>query len=158
MIKEDFLIKDCRLKYLTLIFLFISYNIYAQTTMKKYINTEHAPDPVGPYNQGILIDGTLYTSGQIALDPKTMIMNNKSIQTETKQVFKNIHEVLKEANFSFNDVIKVSIFLDDMDDFDTVNEIYSTFFEKGKEPVRETIEVSGLPKKARIEVSVIAKK
>jgi 2-iminobutanoate/2-iminopropanoate deaminase len=158
MIKEDFLIKDCRLKFLTLIFILLSYNFYAQTTMKKYINSEHAPDPVGPYNQGILIDGTLYTSGQIALDPKTMIMNNESIQTETKQVFKNIHEVLKEANFSFKDVIKVSIFLDDMEDFATVNEIYSTFFEKGKEPVRETIEVSGLPKKARIEVSVIAKK
>ena len=90
MIKEDFLIKDCRLKYLTLIFILLSYNFYAQTTMKKYINSEHAPDPVGPNNQGILIDGTLYTSGQIALDPKTMIMNNESIQTETKQVFKNI--------------------------------------------------------------------
>ena len=126
--------------------------------MKKIIFTENAPIAIGPYSQAVFSNNTLYCSGQIALDQKTMTMNNESIQTETKQVFKNIHEVLKEANFSFKDVIKVSIFLDDMEDFATVNEIYSTFFEKGKEPVRETVEVSELPKKARIEVSVIAKK
>ena len=120
--------------------------------MKKVINSKNAPDPVGPYNQAILVDGTLYLSGQIALDPKTMEMDNSSIEIETIRVLNNINSVLEEANFSFNDI------LTSMEDFTVVNEIYGKWFDKESAPARETVEVSGLPKNARIEISVIAKK
>ncbi|MBT7984612.1 MAG: RidA family protein [Flavobacteriaceae bacterium] len=126
--------------------------------MKKVINSKNAPEPVGPYNQAILIDGTLYLSGQIALDPKSMKMDNSSIESETIRVLNNIEAVLKEANYDFNDIIKTTIFLTNMEDFNVVNEIYGKRFEKEFAPARETVEVSGLPKNAKIEISVIAKK
>ena len=85
-------------------------------------------------------------------------LKNVSIESETKQVFKNIKEVLKEAKYDLNNVVKTTIFLTDMNDFQIVNKLYSTYFEKGNEPARETVEVSALPKGAKIEVSVIAKK
>ena len=122
--------------------------------MRKIINSNYAPDPVGPYNQAIMFDNTIYLSGQIALDPLTMTMKNDSIESETKQVFKNISEVLKEAKYDLNNVVKVTI----LDDFQVVNKLYSSYFEKGNEPARETVEVSALPKGAKIEISVIAKK
>ena len=126
--------------------------------MRKIINSNMAPDPVGPYNQAIMFDNTIYLSGQIALDPLTMTMKNDSIESETKQVFKNISEVLKEAKCDFNNVVKTTIFLTDINDFKIVNKLYSNYFEKGNEPARETVEVSALPKGAKIEISVIAKK
>ena len=126
--------------------------------MRKIINSNNAPDPVGPYNQAIMFDNTIYLSGQIALDPLTMTMKNDSIESETKQVFKNIREVLKEAKYDFNNVVKTTIFLSDMNDFQVVNNLYSSYFEKGNEPARETVEVSAPPKGAKIEISVIAKK
>jgi 2-iminobutanoate/2-iminopropanoate deaminase len=113
--------------------------------MKKIINTSNAPNPVGPYNQAILFDGTLYLSGQIALDPINMKMRDETIETETRQVFKNIKAVLKKADYNFENIIKTTIFLTDMDDFQKVNEIYGSYFEIGNEPARETVEVSGLP-------------
>ena len=118
--------------------------------MKKIINTSNAPNPVGPYNQAILFDGTLYLSGQIALDPINMKMQDETIETETRQVFKNIKAVLKKADYNFENIIKTTIFLTDMDDFQKVNEIYGSYFEIGNEPARETVEVSGLPKGARV--------
>ena len=124
--------------------------------MRKIINSNYAPDPVGPYNQAIMFDDTIYLSGQIALDPLTMTMKNDSIESETKQVFKNISEVLKEAKYDFNNVVKVTIFLSDMDDFQVVNKLYSSYFEKGNEPARETVEVSVLPKHVNVEISLIA--
>ncbi|MBT4231562.1 MAG: RidA family protein [Flavobacteriaceae bacterium] len=126
--------------------------------MKKVINSKNAPEPVGPYNQAILIDGTLYLSGQIALDPKSMKMDNSSIKNETIRVLNNIEAVLKEANYDYSDIIKTTIFLTNMEDFNVVNEIYGKRFEKEFAPARETVEVSGLPKNAKIEISVIAKK
>jgi len=126
--------------------------------MKKIINSKNAPNPVGPYNQGILFDRTLYLSGQIALNPVTMKMMNKCIETETVQVFKNIKAVLEEAKYNFKNIVKTTIFLQDMNDFQKVNEIYATYFSEGDEPARETVEVSKLPKGAKIEISVIAKK
>ena len=126
--------------------------------MKKIINSKEAPDPVGPYNQAVLIDGTLYLSGQIALDPKTMEMDNFSIENETIRVLNNIDSVLREAGYDFNDIIKTSIFLTNMEDFTVVNEIYSKRFSKESAPARATVEASGLPKNAKIEISVIAKK
>ncbi|MBT3523957.1 MAG: Rid family detoxifying hydrolase [Flavobacteriaceae bacterium] len=126
--------------------------------MKKVINSKNAPEPVGPYNQAILIDGTLYLSGQIALDPKSMKMDNSSIESETIRVLNNIEAVLKEASYDFSDIIKTTIFLTNMEDFNVVNEIYGKRFEKEFAPARETVEVSGLPKNAKIEISIIAKK
>jgi 2-iminobutanoate/2-iminopropanoate deaminase len=126
--------------------------------MKKIINSKNAPEPVGSYNQAILIDGTLYLSGQIALDPKSMKMDNSSIESETIRVLNNIEAVLKEASYDFSDIIKTTIFLTNMEDFNVVNEIYGKRFEKEFAPARETVEVSGLPKNAKIEISIIAKK
>ena len=126
--------------------------------MKKIINTSNAPAPVGPYNQAILFDGTLYLSGQIALEPISMKMRDESIETETRQVFKNIKAVLEKENYDFKNIVKTTIFLTNMDDFQKVNEIYGSYFEIGKEPARETVEVSGLPKGAKVEISLIARK
>ena len=124
--------------------------------MKKIINTSNAPDTIGPYNQAILFDGTLYLSGQIALEPISMKMQDESIETETRQVFKNIKAVLEKENYDFKNIVKTTIFLTNMDDFQKVNEIYGSYFEIGNEPARETVEVSRLPKGARVEISLIA--
>ena len=158
MIKEDYQIKGYKLNFLLILICLISFNNYSQSNMKKVINSKNAPEPVGPYNQAILIDGTLYLSGQIALDPKSMKMDNSSIESETIRVLNNIEAVLKEANYDFNDIIKTTIFLTNMEDFNVVNEIYGKRFEKEFAPARETVEVSGLPKNAKIEISIIAKK
>ena len=158
MTKEDYQTKDYKLNFLIILICLISFNNYSQPNMKKIINSKEAPDPVGPYNQAVLIDGTLYLSGQIALDPKTMEMDNFSIENETIRVLNNIDSVLREAGYDFNDIIKTSIFLTNMKDFTVVNEIYSKRFSKESAPARETVEVSGLPKNAKIEISVIAKK
>jgi len=158
MIKEDYQTKGYKLNFLLILICLISFNNYSQSNMKKIINSKNAPEPVGSYNQAILIDGTLYLSGQIALDPKSMKMDNSSIESETIRVLNNIEAVLKEANYDFSDIIKTTIFLTNMEDFNVVNEIYGKRFEKEFAPARETVEVSGLPKNAKIEISIIAKK
>ena len=158
MIKEDYQTKGYKLNFLLILICLISFNNYSQSNMKKVINSKNAPEPVGPYNQAILIDGTLYLSGQIALDPKSMKMDNSSIESETIRVLNNIEAVLKEASYDFSDIIKTTIFLTNMEDFNVVNEIYGKRFEKEFAPARETVEVSGLPKNAKIEISVIARK
>ena len=158
MIKEDYQTKGYKLNFLLILICLISFNNYSQSNMKKVINSKNAPEPVGPYNQAILIDGTLYLSGQIALDPKSMKMDNSSIESETIRVLNNIEAVLKEASYDFSDIIKTTIFLTNMEDFNAVNEIYGKRFEKEFAPARETVEVSGLPKNAKIEISIIAKK
>jgi len=158
MIKEDYQTKGYKLNFLLILICLISFNNYSQSNMKKVINSKNAPEPVGPYNQAILIDGTLYLSGQIALDPKSMKMDNSTIESETIRVLNNIEAVLKEASYDFSDIIKTTIFLTNMEDFNVVNEIYGKRFEKEFAPARETVEVSGLPKNAKIEISIIAKK
>jgi len=158
MIKEDYQTKGYKLNFLLILICLISFNNYSQSNMKKVINSKNAPEPVGPYNQAILIDGTLYLSGQIALDPKSMKMDNSSIESETIRVLNNIEAVLKEASYDFSDIIKTTIFLTNMEDFNVVNEIYGKRFEKEFAPAMETVEVSGLPKNAKIEISIIAKK
>ena len=158
MIKEDYQTKGYKLNFLLILICLISFNNYSQSNMKKVINSKNAPEPVGPYNQAILVDGTLYLSGQIALDQKSMKMDNSTIESETIRVLNNIEAVLKEANYDFNDIIKTTIFLTNMEDFNVVNEIYGKRFEKEFAPARETVEVSGLPKNAKIEISIIAKK
>ena len=124
--------------------------------MKTIIQTSKAPAPIGPYNQAILVDNTLFTSGQIALDPKTMELVNRDIETETTQVMKNLSEVLKEAGMVFADVVKTTIYLFDMRDFAKVNEIYGSYFDHKVAPARETVQVAALPKDVRVEISIIA--
>ena len=124
--------------------------------MKKIIETKNAPSPVGPYNQAILFNNTLYASGQIAINPLNNQIINENIEAETKQVMENLNEVLKEAKMDFSNVVKCTIFLKDMNDFESVNQIYSTFFNEKDAPARETVEVSMLPKNVNVEISLIA--
>lgn len=123
--------------------------------MKKIIQTTLAPKPIGPYSQAVLINGVLYTSGQIAIDPESNQIVNKTIEEETQQVMRNIKAVLAEAGMTFDHVVKTSIFLSDMDYFAQVNETYGKYFEKDF-PARETIAVKTLPKNVNVEISVIA--
>ena len=124
--------------------------------MKKIINTSKSPAPIGPYNQAILKDNTLYISGQIALDPVSMKLNNDSIEDETNQVMLNLKNILREANMNFTNVVKTSIFLSDMNLFTKVNEIYGEYIIEGDEPARETIAVRTLPMNVNVEISMIA--
>ena len=123
---------------------------------KKIINTSNSPAPIGPYNQAILKGNTLFISGQIALDAKSMKLNNRSINDETHQVMKNLKNILEEANMNFNDVVKSSIFLSDMSLFKKVNKIYGSYLTPGDEPARETIAVKTLPMNVNVEISMIA--
>jgi len=124
--------------------------------MKKKIFTANAPAAIGPYSQAILSNETLYCSGQIALD-KDGDLQNSNIEDETFQIFKNINAILNEVNMTFENIVKSTIFLKNMDDFSTVNSIYEKYF-KSSPPARETVEVSRLPKNVNIEISVIAVK
>ena len=124
--------------------------------MKKKIFTANAPAAIGPYSQAILSNETLYCSGQIALDVDGNLQNS-NIEDETFQIFKNINAILKEVNMTFENIVKSTIFLKNMDDFSTVNSIYEKYF-KSSPPARETVEVSRLPKNVNIEISVIAVK
>tara|TARA_B100000963_G_scaffold106649_1_gene92627 strand:- start:1549 stop:1929 length:381 start_codon:yes stop_codon:yes gene_type:complete len=126
--------------------------------MKKIITTKNAPAPIGPYNQAMLVNDTLYLSGQIGLDPRLMKMVKGDIKKETEQVMKNLKNVLEAADMTFNNVIKSSIFLSDMGDFAKVNEVYGSYFINETAPARETIAVRTLPKNVRVEISMIAVK
>jgi len=123
--------------------------------MKTIINSKNAPAPIGPYSQAVLAGNTLFASGQIAINPKTGELNMDSIEDETEQVMKNIQAVLQEANMTFENIVKCSIFLSDMDSFSRVNEIYGKYFSTNP-PARETVEVSCLPKSVNVEISFIA--
>ncbi|WDF46826.1 RidA family protein [Chryseobacterium sp. KACC 21268] len=123
--------------------------------MKKIIHTSEAPAAIGPYSQATLVNGTLYISGQIPVDPE----NGKlveGIDRETHQVMKNLKAILKAADMDFSNAVKVSIFLKSMDDFAEVNEIYASYFENEIYPARETVQVSCLPKNVDVEISMIA--
>ena len=124
--------------------------------MKKIINTSNAPAPIGPYNQAVLVGNTLYTSGQIAISPKTGELVLDTITDETKQVMENLKAVLKEANMTFENVFKTTIFISDMHNFSAINEVYGTYFNPDTAPARETVEVANLPKFVNVEISVIA--
>ncbi|MFT7352697.1 MAG: 2-iminobutanoate/2-iminopropanoate deaminase, partial [Flavobacterium sp.] len=124
--------------------------------MKKIIFTEKAPAPIGPYNQAILVGNTLYTSGQIALHPKTMELVMDTIEIETKQVMENMKAVLDAAEMTFDDVIKSTIFISDMNDFAKINSVYGSYFDEKTAPARETVQVACLPKNVNVEISMIA--
>jgi len=124
-------------------------------TMKKIINTKNAPAPIGPYSQAVIANNTLYASGQIAIDPATGTIVKGDIKAETKQVMENIKAILNEAGIGFDNIIKCSIFLSDMNNFASVNEVYGSYFSKDF-PARETVQVSRLPKDVNVEISVTA--
>ncbi len=123
---------------------------------KEIIYTKEAPEPIGPYSQAVKIGKTLYVSGQIPLIPGKMELIENNLEEETIQVMKNLEAILLEANMTFQNVIKTTIFLSNMADFESVNEIYGRYFNSENAPARETVEVSNLPKYVRLEISVIA--
>jgi len=124
--------------------------------MKQIIETQGAPEPIGPYSQAVLHGNTLYVSGQIAIDPITGNLLKTDISTETKRVMKNLKAVLHEAEMDFSNVVKSTIFIANMDDFQKINKVYGSFFDPVSAPARETVEVSRLPKNVRVEISCIA--
>ncbi|MCB0457351.1 MAG: RidA family protein [Flavobacteriaceae bacterium] len=124
--------------------------------MKKIINTPNAPAPIGPYSQGVVNGNLLFTSGQIAINPRTGSLVMDSIEAETKQVMENLKAVLSKAGMDFSNVLKTSIFLSDMKNFGKVNEVYATYFDDATAPARETVEVANLPKYVNVEISMIA--
>ena len=124
--------------------------------MKKAINTNKAPMPVGPYNQAVIVKNTLYISGQVALNPTNNELIQGSIDEESHQIMKNIESILREAGLDFKNVVRSKIYLTDMSNFSKVNEVYGSYFEKGHEPARTTIEVNGLPLDVDVEIDMIA--
>ena len=124
--------------------------------MKKIIKTSKAPAPIGPYNQAILSGNTLYTSGQIAIDPSTGKLKIATIEEETTLVMEKMKAVLAAAEMTFDNVIKTSIFISDMENFSEINSIYGRYFNEDTAPARETVEVANLPKYVNVEISMIA--
>lgn len=124
--------------------------------MKKIIKTKHAASPIGPYNQAVMVNGFLYTSGQIAINPNTGETEFDSIEHETNRIMKSLEAILSEAKLDFSHVIKASIFISDMDNFTKINEIYGSYFDDETAPARETVQVARLPKDANVEISLIA--
>ncbi|MDA9003345.1 Rid family detoxifying hydrolase [Flavobacteriaceae bacterium] len=123
---------------------------------KQIITTTKAPAPLGPYNQAIKINETLYISGQIPIIASTMELFNGTIKEETQLVMQHLKSILEAAGMGFKNVVKSSIFLDDMDNFGQVNEVYGSYFDEATAPARETVAVKTLPKSVRIEISMIA--
>ena len=126
--------------------------------MKKIIKTSKAPAPIGPYNQAILSGNTLYTSGQIAIDPSSGKLKIGTIKEETLLVMENMKAVLAAADMTFENVVKTSIFISDMTNFSEINEVYGRYFNEDTAPARETVEVANLPKFVNVEISMIAVK
>ena len=124
--------------------------------MNRIIRTTEAPLPIGPYNQAILKDNTLYASGQIAIDPTTNQLISGNIKSETKQVMDNLAAVLRAADMDFTQVVKCSIFISDMNDFNEINQVYGLYFDNDTAPARETVQVAVLPKNVNVEISLIA--
>jgi 2-iminobutanoate/2-iminopropanoate deaminase len=124
--------------------------------MKKIIFTQKSPAPIGPYNQAILKGNTLYTSGQIAINPENGELVTSSIEVETKQVMENMKAILEAAGMTFENVVKSTIFIMNMNDFGIINSVYGSYFDENTAPARETVQVACLPKNVNIEISMIA--
>jgi 2-iminobutanoate/2-iminopropanoate deaminase len=127
------------------------------SSLKKAIQIPNAPAPVGPYSQAILIDRQLYVSGQIPLNPQTGVLETGNIEVATQRVLSNIEALLHEAGFTKENVVKVSIFMKNLEEFQAMNTVYADFF-TGVAPARETVQVSRLPLDVNIEISCIAYK
>jgi len=124
--------------------------------MKKIITTPNAPSPIGPYNQAVLNGDMLYTSGQIAIDPKKGELLKGTIEEETELVMQNLKAVLEAVDMTFDNVLKATIFVKDMGQFGNINSVYGAYFNDETAPARETVEVANLPKYVNVEISVIA--
>jgi 2-iminobutanoate/2-iminopropanoate deaminase len=124
--------------------------------MQRIIETDKAPAPIGPYSQAVRAGNTLYISGQIALNPETGELETHHIKDETHRVMHNLKAILEAAGAGFEQVVKSSIFLSDMNNFAIVNEVYGSYIDSEKSPARETVEVSVLPKHVNVEISMIA--
>ncbi|TQD40212.1 Rid family detoxifying hydrolase [Haloflavibacter putidus] len=124
--------------------------------MRSIINTSKAPAPIGSYNQAVLVKETLYISGQIAIDPETNELKTSSLEEETALVMRNLSAILNEADMTFENVVKSSIFISNMKNFAIINKIYSKCFREENAPARETVEVANLPKYVNVEISMIA--
>src|ERR1700712_1609325 len=122
---------------------------------KKIIKTTNAPDPIGPYNQAVLLGNLLFISGQVAINPSTGNVENANIVDETNLVMQNLQAILSEAGMDFSNTVKTTIFLSDMSLFASVNEVYGKYFTSDF-PARETVAVKELPKKVNVEISMIA--
>lgn len=131
--------------------------MYKITQLKEVIQIPGAPAPIGSYSQAILVNGTLYVSGQIPADPETGELVTESIEASTHQVMKNILALVTEAGMTIDNIVKCSIFLKDLENFDSMDEIYASYF-RSLPPARETVQVSRLPKDVDIEISCIAVK
>lgn len=124
---------------------------------KRIITSENAPAPIGPYSHAVEINGMLFVSGQVGKHPQTGELILSDITSETKQVMENLKAILSKAGYSFDDVVKTTIFLSDMNNFAAVNEVYGSYF-SGNYPARETVQVAKLPLNVNVEISVIAVK
>ena len=144
----DFVINTLRIIFV------IQYKEYME---KIIINTSNAPAPIGPYNQAVLVNDTLYISGQIPINPATGELNNATLQDETHQSMKNLQAILTEAGMDFSSVVKSTIFITDMNRFAEINEVYAQYFTNNP-PARETVQVAALPKFVNVEISMIAVK
>ena len=123
--------------------------------MKKIISTPNAPKAIGPYSQAVLANGTLYCSGQIAINPENGMLETEDIKSETERVMQNLQAILKAAEMNFQNVVKCSIFLKAMSQYAEINEVYKAYFGENP-PAREAVEVSALPKDVNVEISLIA--
>jgi len=126
--------------------------------MKQIIETSKAPAPIGPYSQAVMFDGTLYTSGQICINPETGNLVLDNISMETEQVMNNLKAVLEAAQMNFDNVLKATIFIKNMDDFQNINSVYGSYFDEANAPARETVQVARLPKDVNVEISFLARK
>lgn len=124
-------------------------------SQKEIFNTDKAPAAIGPYNQAIKADNTLYVSGQVPFNPVTMELVTTGVSDEAHQVLKNVGAILQHAGYDYNDVCKATIFLSSMDDFAAVNEVYAQYFNENQ-PARECVAVKTLPRNVNVEISVIA--
>ena len=124
--------------------------------MKKIYNTVNAPEPLGPYNQAVMAGNMFFTSGQIAINPKNGMLILDNIKDETHQVMINLKAVLNSANIGFENVVKSSIFISSMEDFNDINDVYGSYFNTDNAPARETVQVAKLPKGVNVEISMIA--
>ena len=122
---------------------------------KRIIRTDRAPQPIGPYSQGVVANGFLFVAGQVGSDPRTRRLVNKSFEAEATQVMENIQSILQAANLDFRHVVKTTIYLKDLGNFAKVNEIYGQYF-ANEPPARETVQVAALPGGASVEISVVA--
>lgn len=126
--------------------------------MKKIIETTNAPAPIGPYSQAVKFNDTLYTSGQIGINPESGNLILENINLETQQVMNNLGAVLKEAGMNFEHVLKATIYIKNMDDFQEINKVYGSYFNEASAPARETVQVARLPRDVNVEISLLARK